>query len=75
MGYEATGGIFSDLTQDRTFAPRPAHIEIGEDSAIVPAEVADAMETQELGGIKGAWSSATGSVKVVYESAKNIAKE
>ncbi|WP_295815750.1 PRC-barrel domain-containing protein [uncultured Deinococcus sp.] len=65
-GYEATGGLFSDLSSGRTFVPAPEQVQIGEDAAIVPVTVAAAMQEQEPGGIKGALQSASASVKDAY---------
>ncbi|ACO45661.1 PRC-barrel domain-containing protein [Deinococcus deserti] len=48
-GYEATGGLFSDLSNGRTFVPAPEGVQIGIDTAIVPVEVANAMREQEGG--------------------------
>ena len=54
VGYEATGGFFSDLSSGRTFVPVPESVIIGEKAAIVPPAVARAMEEQEPGGLQGA---------------------
>ncbi|MGI8747518.1 MAG: PRC-barrel domain-containing protein [Deinococcus sp.] len=54
VGYEATGGFFSDLSSGRTFVPVPESVIIGEKAAIVPPAVARAMEEQEAGGLQGA---------------------
>ncbi len=54
VGYEATGGLFSDLSSGRTFVPAPESISIGDNAAIVPISVAQAMEEQEAGGLQGA---------------------
>ncbi len=82
VGYEATGGLFSDLSSGRTFVPAPESVTIGAEAAIVPPSVALAMEEQEAGGIKGALSSVAESVKgaagnvaeSVKETAGNIAQ-
>ncbi|WP_309573355.1 PRC-barrel domain-containing protein [Deinococcus sp.] len=66
MGYEATGGLFSDMSSGRTFVPAPEEVQIGEDAAIVPVTVAAAMQEQEPGGIKGALQNASASVKDAY---------
>ncbi|THF85865.1 photosystem reaction center subunit H [Deinococcus sp. KSM4-11] len=66
QGYEATGGLFSDMSSGRTFVPAPEQVQIGEDAAIVPVTVAAAMQEQEPGGIKGALQSASASVKDAY---------
>ena len=82
VGYEATGGLFSDLSSGRTFVPAPESVTIGAEAAIVPPSVAVAMEEQEAGGIQGAFSSVAESVKgaagnvadSVKETAGNIAQ-
>ena len=82
VGYEATGGLFSDLSSGRTFVPAPESVTIGAEAAIVPPSVALAMEEQEAGGIQGAFSSVAESVKgaagnvaeSVKETAGNIAQ-
>ncbi|MFC4453144.1 PRC-barrel domain-containing protein [Deinococcus sonorensis] len=58
VGYEATGGLFSDLSAGRTFVPAPDSITIGVEAAIVPVTVAAAMEEQPAGGLQGAFQSA-----------------
>lgn len=81
-GYEATGGVFSDLTRGRTFIPVPGHVQIGADAAIVPTSVAAAMREQPSGGIQGAFqavghtltgavSGAAQSVREGYEQTAN----
>ncbi|MFK7602649.1 PRC-barrel domain-containing protein [Deinococcus sp. SM5_A1] len=74
-GYEATGGLFSDLSNGRTFVPAPENVQIGEHAAIVPVSVAAAMQEQEPGGIKGAFSSASDSIKGAYENVADATKE
>ena len=74
-GYEATGGLFSDLSNGRTFVPAPDDVQIGTDTAIVPLSVAAAMQEQEPGGLKGALSSAGDSIKGVYENIADATKE
>ena len=82
VGYEATGGLFSDLSSGRTFVPAPESVTIGAEAAIVPPSVAMAMEEQEAGGLQGAFSSVAESVKgaagnvadSVKETAGNIAQ-
>ncbi|GGN33183.1 PRC-barrel domain-containing protein [Deinococcus daejeonensis] len=68
-GYEATGGLFADLSSGRTFVPAPESVQIGTDTAIVPISVAQAMQEQEDGGIKGALSSAGESISGAYQNA------
>ena len=77
VGYEATGGLFSDLSSGRTFVPAPESVTIGAEAAIVPPAVAHAMEEQEAGGLQGAFGSAADSVKgaagTVADSVKGAA--
>ncbi|MFC5847732.1 PRC-barrel domain-containing protein [Deinococcus petrolearius] len=68
-GYEATGGLFSDLSSGRTFVPAPEQVQIGHDAAIVPDSVAAAMEEGEPGGIRGALNSAGSSLSGAYQDA------
>lgn len=74
-GYEATGGIFSDLSSGRTFVPAPENVQIGHDAAIVPISVAAAMQEQEPGGLKGALSSAGESLSSAYQTAAENVKQ
>ncbi|TDE85740.1 PRC-barrel domain-containing protein [Deinococcus sp. S9] len=74
-GYEATGGIFSDLSSGRTFVPAPESVQIGEDAAIVPASVAAAMQEQAPGGLKGALQSAGQSLSEAYQNVASNVKE
>lgn len=73
-GYEATGGLFSDMTRGRTFIPAPGHVQIGADAAIVPDSVATAMREQVPGGIQGAFHTAgqtlTGAVTGAAQSVR-----
>ena len=63
VGYEATGGLFSDLSSGRTFVPAPESITIGAEAAIVPPAVAQAMQEQEPGGLQGALGTVTNNVR------------
>jgi len=60
-GYEASGGIFADAVNGKSFVPAPHTLKIGEDVAFVPPETAQLMEEQ-VGGIRGAAQNAAGSV-------------
>ncbi|THF68612.1 photosystem reaction center subunit H [Deinococcus sp. Arct2-2] len=68
-GYEATGGLFSDLSSGRTFIPTPESVQIGTDAAIVPVSVAAAMQESEAGGLQGALHSAGQSISGAYQNA------
>ncbi|GGS19246.1 PRC-barrel domain-containing protein [Deinococcus knuensis] len=73
-GYEATGGLFADLSSGRTFVPVPESVQIGVDTAIVPVEVANAMQEQDDGGLRGALQTAGQSVAGVYYDAADSVK-
>ena len=74
VGYEATGGLFSDLSSGRTFVPAPESISIGENAAIVPVSVATAMEEQDAGGLQGALKSAGESISTAASSVSENVK-
>ena len=73
VGYEATGGLFADLSSGRAFVPAPSDVQIGTDAAIVPLSVAAAMK-ENPGGIRGALksvgSAVTGSVQQASDSVR-----
>jgi uncharacterized protein YrrD len=60
-GYEASGGIFADAVNGKSFVPAPHTLKIGEDVAFVPPETAQLMEEQ-VGGLRAAAQSATDAV-------------
>lgn len=68
-GYEATGGLFSDITNGRSFIPAPENVQIGKDTAVVPITVAVAMQEQPRGGLRGALQSATQGLSGVVQGA------
>ncbi|MFC4427429.1 PRC-barrel domain-containing protein [Deinococcus navajonensis] len=70
-GYEATGGLFADLSSGRAFVPAPESVQIGADAAIVPVAVAAAMQEQE-GGVKAAAHAAGDSHGPAYQSAADV---
>lgn len=74
VGYEATGGLFADMSSGRSFIPAPSDVQIGADAAIVPISVAAAMR-ENPGGIKGAIKSVGDSVTGAVQSASNTVKE
>ncbi len=67
-GYEASGGVFADAVNGKSFVPAPHTLKIGEDVAFVPPETAQLMEEQ-VGGIRGAAQSAAESVSTAASSA------
>lgn len=62
VGYEVSGGLFSDAMEGRSYVPAPKTLTIGEDVAFVPPETATMMEEQ-VGGLKGAVADATAAVE------------
>ena len=61
VGYEVSGGVFSDMSTGRRFMPVPANFVVGTDVAVVPPEVAHYMEAQKVnepGGLKAAAAAA-----------------
>jgi len=78
VGYEVSGGIFSDMSSGRRFMPVPSSFTIGTDVAIVPPDVAHQMEAQatsEPGGIKGAAAAAKEKATDVYGNIANASVE
>lgn len=74
VGYEATGGLFADLSSGRAFIPAPSDVQIGADAAIVPLSVAAAMK-ENPGGIKGAIKSASNAVTGAAHNAGEAVKD
>jgi uncharacterized protein YrrD len=69
LGYEVSGGFFSDTMSGKHYLASTPDIFIGEDVALVPSEVATDIESRksdEPGGIKGAFSTAKDKVTDVY---------
>lgn len=80
VGYEVSGGIFSDMATGRRFMPVPSRFVIGPDVAIVPSEVAHQMEAQkaaEPGGLKAAAATVKDKATDTYASiaTASIAKQ
>ncbi|WP_424952721.1 PRC-barrel domain-containing protein [Deinococcus sp.] len=80
-GYDMSGGVFADLSGGRSFVPAASELMLGKDVALVPPEVARAMEEQEPGGLKKVLGTVGDSVKsaagtvggAVRETAGNLA--
>ena len=69
VGYEVSGGLFSDAMTGRHYMPVPESFTLGEDIALVPPEVGEQMERQKAedpGGLKGATASAADKVSETY---------
>lgn len=67
-GYEASGGIFADAVNGKSFVPAPHTLKIGEDVAFVPPETAQMMEEQ-VGGLRGAVQTAGDQVSTAAQAA------
>jgi uncharacterized protein YrrD len=70
VGYEVSGGMFSDAYSGKSFLPAPKTLTIGADVVFVPDDVAQLMEEQ-VGGIKGSMQRAGGTVKDAAENLKD----
>ncbi len=66
-GYEASGGIFADAVNGKSFVPAPHTLKIGEDVAFVPPETAQLMEEQ-VGGLRGAAQTAAEQVSTATDT-------
>ncbi len=78
VGYEVSGGLFSDAMSGRHYMPVPDSFTLGEDIALVPPSVGEQMERQKAedpGGIKGATASAAGTVSETYATAADKVSE
>ncbi len=73
VGYEATGGLFADMSSGRAFVPAPSDVQIGADAAIVPLAVAAAMK-ENPGGIRGAIKSVGDAVSGTVQNASDSVK-
>jgi uncharacterized protein YrrD len=78
VGYEVSGGIFSDMSTGRRFMPIPESFTIGEDVAIVPPQVAHEMEAQkenEPGGLKATTASVGEKLSETYSNIASASVE
>lgn len=78
VGYEVSGGIFSDMSTGRRFMPVPSNFVVGTDVAVVPPEVAHHMEAQktnEPGGLKAVTATAAEKATGLYDTAKEKATD
>jgi len=69
LGYEVSGGFFSDTMSGKHYMPASTDITMGHDVALVPAEVAHEMEAKkeaDPGGLKGAVATAKDKATDVY---------
>ncbi len=58
ISYEVSGGITKDIGAGRGYVATPESVLVGEDAMIVPDETEIMLETQEPGGIVGAYQAA-----------------
>ena len=73
VGYEVSGGLFSDAYNGRRYLDAPSDVVVGKDVIIMPHQIVDDLNNQanqQPGGIKGALSSAGETVDNTYDSAK-----
>ena len=69
LGYEVSGGFFSDTMSGKHYLPASTDITMGQDVALVPAEVAHEMEAKkqdEPGGLKAAVATAKDKATDIY---------
>ena len=69
VGYEVSGGFFSDTMSGKHYLAADSDILMGQDVALVPAQVASELEAKresEPGGIKGAFNTAKDKVSDTY---------
>jgi len=75
IGYDVSGGIFSDLSGGRSYVPASDDFQLGKDVATVPPEVARQLEEQAPGGLRGVAGSVSDSVKSAASSVGDTVKE
>lgn len=71
LGYEVSGGFFSDTMSGKHYLPASTEITMGHDVALVPAEVAHELEAKkeaDPGGLKGAVATAKDKATDVYDN-------
>ena len=73
VGYEVSGGLFSDAFNGKRYLDAPGDITVGKDVILMPHRIVDDLNRQaqeQPGGIKGAFSSAGETLSDTYDSAK-----
>ena len=73
VGYEVSGGLFSDAYNGKRYLDAPDNIVVGKDVILMPHKIVDDLNRQaqeQPGGIKGAFSSAGETLSDTYDSAK-----
>ena len=78
LGYEVSGGFYSDTMSGKHYLPADSDIVMGQDVALVPQEVADELEAKKQadpGGIKGAIATASDKVSETYSNIASASVE
>ena len=78
VGYEVSGGLFSDAFNGKRYLDAPSDITVGEKVILMPHRIVDDLNRQmeeQPGGIKGALSSAGETITDTYDSAKTTVGE
>ena len=73
VGYEVSGGLFSDAFNGKRYLDAPREITVGKDVILMPHKIVDDLNRQaqeQPGGIKGALNSAGETITDTYDSAK-----
>lgn len=73
VGYEVSGGLFSDAYNGKRYLDAPAEVTVGKNVILMPHKIVDDLNRQadeQPGGIKGAFSSAGETLTDTYDSAK-----
>ena len=73
VGYEVSGGLFSDAFNGKRYLDAPSDIVVGKDVILMPHKIVDDLNKQmeeQPGGIKGALGAAGDSINEGYGSAK-----
>ena len=73
VGYEVSGGLFSDAFNGKRYLDAPSDITVGKDVILMPHKIVDDLNKQmeeQPGGIKGALGAAGETIGDTYDSAK-----
>ena len=73
VGYEVSGGLFSDAFNGKRYLDAPSNITVGKNVILMPHKIVDDLNRQadeQPGGIKGALNSAGETLTDKYDSAK-----
>ena len=74
VGYEVSGGLFSDAFSGKRYLDAPSELTVGKDVILMPHKIVDDLDRQiqeQPGGVKGAFSSAGEKLSDTYDSAKS----